>query len=338
MSAERGSSPGQLEFRVAIRDAIAEELERDPSVVFFGEDVAAEQGGVFAVTPGLAERFGADRVFDTPISELALAGAAFGAAATGMRPVIEIMFGDFMALPMDSLVNQAAKLWYVSGEQGSAPLVVRSAVGAGGRFGAMHSQSPGTWFQGIPGIKVVAPSSPGDAKGLLKAAIRDDNPVLFLEHKRLYSIKGPEPEHEVLPIGEAAVVREGRDLTIVSISKGVRDALQAADTLAGDGLDVEVVDLRSLRPLDSATVLASVARTNRLLAVEEGPRTGGWATGLLGVVSERGLHDLDDAWIVATEETPIPYSPTLEDPFLPSAETIVESVRGRLGTGVETAA
>lgn len=327
-----------LEFRTAIRDAIAEELERDPAVIFFGEDVAAEQGGVFAVTPGLQERFGADRVFDTPISELALAGAAFGAAATGLRPIIEIMFGDFMALPMDSLVNQAAKLWYVSNEQSSVPLVVRSAVGAGGRFGAMHSQTHGTWFQGIPGIKIVMPSSPGDAKALLKASIRDDNPVIFLEHKRLYSIKGPEPEHEVLPIGEAGIARQGTDLTIVSIAKGVRDALQAADTLAGDGLEVEVVDLRSLRPLDSATVLESVAKTNRLLAVEEGPRTGGWAAGLLGVVTEQALHDLDDAWIVATDETPIPYSPTLEDAFLPSAETIVESVRARLGTGVQTGA
>ena len=307
-------------------------------MVFFGEDVAAEQGGVFAVTPGLQERFGAERVFDTPISELALAGAAFGAAATGLRPIIEIMFGDFMGLPMDSLVNQAAKLWYVSNEQGTVPLVVRSAVGAGGRFGAMHSQTHGTWFQGIPGIKVVAPSSPGDAKALLKASIRDDNPVVFLEHKRLYSIKGPEPAEEVVPLGRAAVAREGADLTIVSISKGVRDALQAADTLAGDGLDTEVVDLRSLRPLDTATVLESVAKTNRLLAVEEGPRVGGWATGLLGAVSEAALHDLDDAWVVATDETPIPYSPTLEDAFLPSAETIVESVRARLGTGVQTAA
>jgi pyruvate/2-oxoglutarate/acetoin dehydrogenase E1 component len=322
----------ELEFRDAIRDAIAEELERDPAVVFFGEDVAAP-GGVFAVTGGLQERFGAERVFDTPISELALAGAAFGAAATGMRPVIEVMFGDFMGLAMDSLVNQAAKLWYVSNEQGSAPLVVRSAVGAGGRFGAMHSQSHGTWFQGVPGIKVVAPSSPADAKGLLKGAIRDDNPVIFLEHKRLYSLKGPEPAEETIPLDEAAVVREGADLTIASISMGVRDALEAAEALAADGIDAEVVDLRSLRPLDIDTVLASVAKTNRLLAVEEGPRTGGWASGLLGLVSENGLHDLDDAWIIATEETPIPYSPTLEDAFLPAAGTIVESVRRRPGVG-----
>ena len=320
---------GELEFRVAIRDAIAEELERDPAVIFLGEDIAAP-GGVFAVTPGLQERFGPERVFDTPISELALAGAAFGAAATGMRPVIEIMFGDFMGLAMDSLVNQAAKLWYVSNEQGSAPLVVRSAVGAGGRFGAMHSQIHGTWFQGIPGLKVVVPSSPADAKGLLKSAIRDDNPVIFLEHKRLYSVKGPEPTDETTPIGRAAVPREGADLTIVSVSKGFRDALEAAETLAGDGVDAEVVDLRTLRPLDAETVLASVSKTNRLLAVEEGPRTGGWASGLLGIVAEEELHDLDDAWIIATDETPVPYSPTLEDAFLPAAETIAASVRGRL--------
>jgi pyruvate/2-oxoglutarate/acetoin dehydrogenase E1 component len=327
----------ELEFRDAIREALAEELERDPTVVFFGEDVAAP-GGVFAVTGGLQERFGPERVFDTPISELALAGAAFGAAATGLRPVIEIMFGDFMGLPMDSLVNQAAKLWYVSKEQGSAPLVVRSAVGAGGRFGAMHSQIHGTWFQGVPGLKVVAPSSPADAKGLLKAAIRDDNPVIFMEHKRLYSIKGPAPETEIVPLGKAAVVRGGGDLTIVSVAKGVRDALQAADTLAGDGLETEVVDVRSLRPLDVQTVMASVEKTNRVLAVEEGPRTGGWASGLLGIVAEEALHDLDDAWTITTDDVPVPYSPSLEDAFLPVAETIVESVRSRLGTGVETRA
>jgi pyruvate/2-oxoglutarate/acetoin dehydrogenase E1 component len=322
-----------LEFRDAIRDALAEELERDPSVVFFGEDVAVA-GGVFKVTPELFERFGPERVFDTPISELALAGAAYGAAVTGLRPVIEIMFGDFMGLTMDSLVNQAAKFWYVSDEQGSVPLVVRSAVGAGGRFGGMHSQTHGTWFQGIPGIKIAFPSSPAEAKGLLKGAIRDDNPVLFLEHKRLYSVKGPLPERDVIPLGEAAVARPGDDLTIVSIGKGVPDALSAAETLAGEGISVEVVDLRTLRPLDLTTVLSSVERTHRLLAVEEGPRTGGWAAGLLGMVTEQGLHDLDDAWIIATKETPIPYSPTLEDAYVPDTGAIIESVRQRAGLAV----
>jgi pyruvate/2-oxoglutarate/acetoin dehydrogenase E1 component len=322
-----------LEFRVAIRDGIAEELERDPAVVFFGEDVAVA-GGVFKVTPGLFERFGPERVFDTPISELALAGAAYGAAVTGLRPVFEVMFGDFMALAMDSLVNQAAKFWYISGEQGSVPLVVRSAVGGGGRFGAVHSQTHGTWFQGIPGLKIVFPSSPAEAKGLLKASIRDDNPVIFLEHKRLYSVKGPLPEQEIIPLGRAGIPRRGEDLTIVSVGKGVPDALAAAETLAGEGVSAEVVDLRTLRPLDVETVLESVSRTNRLLAVEEGPRTGGWATGLLGAVAERGLHDLDDAWIIATDETPIPYSPTLEDAYMPDTDAIIASVRTRAGVGV----
>ena len=326
-----------LEFRTAIRDALAEELERDPSVVFFGEDVAVA-GGVFKATPDLYKRFGPDRVFDTPISELALAGAAYGAAVTGLRPVFEVMFGDFMALAMDSLVNQAAKFWYISNEQGTVPLVVRSAVGAGGRFGAIHSQTHGTWFQGVPGLKIAFPSSPAEAKGLLKGAIRDDNPVIFLEHKRLYSVKGaePEPGQEVIPLGRARVAREGSDLTIVSVGKGVPDALEAAERLAEQSISAEVIDLRTLRPLDLPTVLDSVARTNRILAVEEGPRTGGWASGLLGAVAEEGLHDLDDAWILATAETPIPYSPTLEDAFLPQADAIADNVAARLG--VATAA
>jgi pyruvate/2-oxoglutarate/acetoin dehydrogenase E1 component len=320
----------QLEFRTAIRDALDEEIERDPSVVFFGEDVALP-GGVFMTTPGLHEKHGQDRVFDTPISELAMAGAAFGAAVTGLRPVIEIMFGDFMALPMDSLVNQAAKYWYVSNEQASVPLVVRSAVGAGGRFGAMHSQIHGTWFQGIPGIKVVGPSSPADAKGLLKSAIRDDNPVIFLEHKRLYSVKGPPPTEETVPLGKAAVVREGADITVVSALRGVRDALEAAEELASDGIDVEVVDIRSLRPLDHETVLESVGKTNRVMLLEEGPRVGGWAANLLGIIAAEGLHDLDDAWIVATGDTPAPYSPTLEDAWLPGGVEVAAAVRERLG-------
>jgi acetoin:2,6-dichlorophenolindophenol oxidoreductase subunit beta len=322
----------QLEFRTAIRDALAEELERDPKVIFFGEDVALA-GGVFKATPGLFERFGPDRVFDTPISELALAGAAYGAAVTGLRPVFEVMFGDFMALPMDSLINQAAKFWYISKEQRSVPLVVRSAVGAGGRFGAIHSQTHATWFQGVPGIKIAFPSSPAEAKGLLKGSIRDNNPVIFLEHKRLYSIKGPVPtaEQEVIPLGHARVARSGGDLTLVSVGKGVPDALDAAEQLSADGIDVEVVDLRTLRPLDLDTVLTSVEHTNRLLAVEEGPRLGGWAAGLLGMIAEEALHDLDDVWTLTTLETPIPYSPPLEDAFLPQAAAIVESVRSRLG-------
>jgi pyruvate/2-oxoglutarate/acetoin dehydrogenase E1 component len=319
-----------LDFRTAVRDAIAEELERDDRVVFYGEDVAAA-GGVFKATPGLFERFGPDRVFDTPISELALAGSAFGAAVTGLRPIIEIMFGDFLMLPMDSLVNQAAKFWYLSNEQHAAPIVVRSAVGAGGRFGAIHSQSPIGWFQSVPGLKIAAPAYPGDAKALLKGAIRDDNPVLFLEHKRLYSIKGEAPAEEVVPLGRGRVVRRGDDVTIVSVMKGVHDADAAAEALAVDGISAEVIDLRSLRPLDLDCVLASVARTNRLLVVEEGPQLGGWGAGLIGAVAAEALDEIDDAFLLATEDIPVPYSPPLEDAFLPSAASIADTVRARLG-------
>jgi pyruvate/2-oxoglutarate/acetoin dehydrogenase E1 component len=333
------STEATLEFREAIRQAIIEEMEREESVVFFGEDVAAEQGGVFAVTPGIQDRFGAGRVFDTPISELAITGAAFGAAVTGLRPIIEIMFGDFMGLSMDSLVNQSAKYWYLSNEQRSVPLVVRSAVGGGGRFGAIHSQTHATWFQGVPGLKIVFPSSPAEAKGLLKASIRDDNPVVFLEHKRLYSVKEPvnpglESGEAVIPLGRARIARPGKDLTIATVGKGVSDALAAAVELAReDGIEAEIIDLRTLRPLDLDTVLESVGRTNRLLAVEEGPATGGWAAGLLGLIAEHGLHDLDDAWLQTTGELPIPYSPALEDAFIPDADAIAASVRERAGVG-----
>ena len=319
-----------IEFRTAIRDAIDEELARDETVIFYGEDIA-KPGGVFAVTPGLAERHGADRVFDTPISELAISGSAFGAAVTGSRPVIEIMFGDFLPIAMDAIVNQAAKYWYISNEQAPVPLVVRSAVGAGGRFGAIHSQNPASWFLGVPGLKVVAPSTPSDAKALLKAAIRDDNPVLFLEHKRLYSMKGELEGDEVGEIGQAAVRRPGSDLTIVSAMKSVHDCLAAAEALAADGIEAEVIDLRTLRPMDTGTVLASLEKTNRLLVVEEGPRTGGWSGEVLAIATEMALHDLDDAWRLTTADHPIPYSPTLEDAFLPLTDAIVAEVRGRLG-------
>jgi acetoin:2,6-dichlorophenolindophenol oxidoreductase subunit beta len=322
------------DLRVAVRDAIAEEMRRDERVVMFGEDVAAA-GGVFKATPGLADEFGDERVFDTPISELALAGAAFGSAVTGLRPVVEVMFGDFMALAMDSLVNQAAKYWYMSNEQASVPLVIRCAVGGGGRFGAIHSQTPATWLQSIAGLKIVAPAFPDDARGLIAAAVRDPNPVIVLEHKRLYPIKGEIGEAPVR-IGCARVVRAGADVTIASVMRGVHDALAAAETLAEAGVDAEVIDLRSLRPLDHATVIESVRKTSRLLAVEEGPELGGWASGLLGAVAERALGDLDDVWTLTTPSTPIPYSPVLEDAHMPDAEAIARSVLRRLarsGTG-----
>ena len=317
-----------IPFRTAIRDALDEELAADERVIFFGEDVAAA-GGVFAATPGLFEKYGPRRVFDTPISELALAGAAFGSAVNGLRPVVEIMFGDFLTLAMDSLVNQATKYRFLTGGEVSVPLVVRSVVGAGGRFGAIHSQMPASWFMGVPGLKIAAPSSPADAKALLKAAIRDDDPVLFFEHKRLYALEG-EVNGDVGTLGAAAVVRPGTDVTVVTAMKSVHDALEAAERLERESVSVEVIDLRTLRPLDVGTVLASVRKTNRVAIVEEGPLTGGWAGELLACVTEQALGHLDDAWRIATPNTPIPYSPPLEDAFLPGADRIVSEILGRL--------
>jgi pyruvate/2-oxoglutarate/acetoin dehydrogenase E1 component len=317
-----------LAFRTAIRDALDEELAADERVILFGEDIAVA-GGVFATTTGLYDKYGPERVFDTPISELALAGAAFGSAVTGLRPVIEIMFGDFLTLAMDSLVNQSTKYWFLTQEQVSVPLVIRSVVGAGGRFGAIHSQMPVSWFMGVPGLKIVCPSTPADAKALLKAAVRDDNPVLFFEHKRLYTLEG-EVNGGYGRLGEAAVVREGSDVTVATAMKSVHDSLDAAEALEQDGISVEIVDLRTLRPFDLETVLASVRKTNRLVVVEEGPRTGGWAGELLASVTEHALGHLDDAWRIATPDTPIPYSPPLEDAFLPGPDRIAAEIRQRL--------
>ena len=319
---------GRIDFRTAVREALDEALAADDRVIFFGEDVAVA-GGVFAVTSGLHEKYGEERVFDTPISELALAGAAFGSAVTGLRPVVEIMFGDFLPLVMDSLVNQMSKYFFLTQGQVSVPVVIRSVVGGGGRFGAIHSQMPASWFMGVPGIKIVAPSTPADAKALLRAAIDDDNPVLFFEHKRLYGVEG-DAEGASPTIGEATVVRSGRDVTLVSAMRGVHECLAAAETLAGSGIEAEVLDLRTLRPLDRGAVLASLARTNRLAVVEEGPLTGGWAGEVLSLAVEHGLGDIDDAWRIATPDTPIPYSPPLEDAHLPGAERIAAEVARRL--------
>jgi pyruvate/2-oxoglutarate/acetoin dehydrogenase E1 component len=315
-------------FRTAIRDALDEELAADERVILFGEDVAVA-GGVFATTTGLYDKYGPERVFDTPISELALAGAAFGSAIHGLRLVVEIMFGDFLTLAMDSLVNQSTKYWFLTQEEVSVPLTIRSVVGAGGRFGAIHSQMPASWFMGVPGLKIAAPSTPADAKALLKAAIRDDNPVLFFEHKRLYTLEG-EVNGASRRLGEAAVIREGSDITLVTAMKSVHDSLEAADALEQDRLSVEVIDLRTLRPFDLDTVLESVRKTNRIVIVEEGPLTGGWAGEVLASVAEQALGYLDDAWRIATPNTPIPYSPPLEDAFLPGPERIASEIRRRL--------
>jgi acetoin:2,6-dichlorophenolindophenol oxidoreductase subunit beta len=317
-----------VNFRTAVREALDEALAADERVIFFGEDVAVA-GGVFAVTPGLQEKYGPERVFDTPISELALAGAAFGAAVNGLRPVVEIMFGDFLTLVMDSVVNQMSKYWFLTQGDVSVPLVIRSVVGGGGRFGAIHSQMPVSWLTGIPGIKIAAPSTPADAKALLRAAIDDDNPVLFFEHKRLYSVEG-EVNGTPAALGKAAVVREGSDVTIVSAMRGVHDSLAAAETLSGAGIEAEVVDLRTLRPSDEETILVSVEKTNRLVVVEEGPLTGGWAGEVLALVVEQALGELDDAWRIATPNNPIPYSPPLEDAHFPDAGRIASEIERRL--------
>jgi pyruvate/2-oxoglutarate/acetoin dehydrogenase E1 component len=317
-----------IAFRTAIRDALDEALADDERVILFGEDIAAA-GGVFATTTGLYDKYGPERVFDTPISELAMTGAAFGSAVTGLRPVLEIMFGDFLTLAMDSLVNQSTKYWFLTQEQVSVPLTIRSVVGAGGQFGAIHSQMPVSWFMGVPGLKIVGPSNPADAKALLKAAIRDDNPVLFFEHKRLYTLEG-EVNGAEARLGEAAVVREGSDITLVTAMKSVHDALEAADALEQDRVSVEVIDLRTLRPFDLETVLASVRKTSRIVVVEEGPLTGGWAGEVLASVAEHALGYLDDAWRIATPNTPIPYSPPLEAAFLPGPDRIADEIRRRL--------
>ena len=317
-----------IAFRTAIRDALDEALAEDERVILFGEDIAVA-GGVFATTTGLYDKYGPERVFDTPISELAMTGAAFGSAVTGLRPVLEIMFGDFLTLAMDSLVNQSTKYWFLTQEQVSVPLTIRSVVGAGGQFGAIHSQMPVSWFMGVPGIKIVGPSNPADAKALLKAAIRDDNPVLFFEHKRLYTLEGEVNGGEAR-LGEAAVVREGSDITLVTAMKSVHDAVEAANALEQDRVSVEVIDLRTLRPFDLETILASVRKTSRIVVVEEGPLTGGWAGEVLASVTEHALGYLDDAWRIATPNTPIPYSPPLEEAFLPGPDRIASEIRRRL--------
>jgi pyruvate/2-oxoglutarate/acetoin dehydrogenase E1 component len=315
------------DLRDAIRQALDEELDRDDRVILFGEDIAVA-GGVFAVTPGLYEKYGPTRVFDTPISELAMTGAAYGAAITGLRPVVEIMFGDFLALSMDVLINQASKYWFLTGGATSVPLVIRSVVGGGGRFGAIHSQMPISWLTGIPGLKIVAPSTPTDAKQLLKSAIRDENPVVYLEHKRLYAYKS-ELVEEPIALGYAHVVRHGTDVTLVAAMKSVHDCVEAADTLEQEGISAEVIDVRSIRPLDIETIARSVEKTNRIVVVEEGPITGGWAGEVLARITEECLGHLDDAWRIATADSPVPYSPPLEDTFLPSANRIAQEILNR---------
>ncbi len=319
----------QLMYRQAVAAAIAQEIERDPTVMLIGEDVGAG-GGVFKATEGLFERFGPSRIWDTPISEQAIIGTAMGAAMTGIRPVAEIMFSDFLATCWDGIANEIAKMRYMTGGQVCMPLVIRCANGGGVHFGAQHSQAVENWAMAVPGLKVVAPSTPADVKGLLAAAIRDDDPVVFFEQKELYAQTGEVPEDEyVLPLGQANVLREGADLTLVALAGTVKTALETAERLAADvGQEAEVIDLRCLVPLDVQTVKISLAKTGRLVIVEENPRPLGWGAELTSILVEEAFDSLDAPIIrVTTEPIPLPSSPTLERLARPGVERTLEAIR-----------
>ena len=311
----------------AIRQGIWEEMEQNPSVFLIGEDIA-EYGGAFKVTAGMLEKFGALRVIDTPISESAIVGAATGAALMGLRPVVEMQFMDFIACGFDQIVNMAAKIHYRWGAK--VPIVIRGPSGAGVHGGPYHSQSNEMWFVHTPGLKVVVPATAYDAKGLIKAAIRDDNPVIFYEHKFLYRrIKDDVPEEDyVVPIGKAAVRREGTDLAIITYGAMVWTALDAAAELEKEGVSVEVLDLRSLLPYDEEAVLASVRKCNKVILLHEDTRIGGMAGELAAVIAEKAFDDLDGPVVrVTSPDTPVPFSPPLEEYFLPNAQKVVEAAR-----------
>ncbi|MFW7349570.1 MAG: alpha-ketoacid dehydrogenase subunit beta [Pigmentiphaga sp.] len=325
----------ELSYRDAVAAAIAQEMARDERVVFLGEDVG-DAGGVFKATVGLLDKFGPRRVRDTPISEQAILGAAMGAAMTGLRPIAEIMFSDFLAVCWDYVANEMSKTRYMTNGQFSFPLVVRTANGAGSRFGAQHSQSVENWAMAIPGIKVVAPSTPADVKGLLAAAIRDPDPVIFFEHKSLYAIKGEVPDGEYVDeLGKARVVRQGRDITIAALGLMVPRSLQAAEVLEReDGISATVVDVRSLVPLDTRTILAEVARTGRLFTVEENPRLCGWGAELASIVMEECFFDLDQPVVrITTPHIPLPASDNLEDAVVPTTARIVSEIRQAVDLG-----
>lgn len=323
----------ELTYRDAVARGIAQEMTRDERVVFLGEDVA-KAGGVFKATVGLYEQFGPRRVRDTPISEQAILGAAMGAAMTGLRPIAEIMFSDFLAVCFDFIANEFPKSRYMSNGQLGCPLVVRTGNGAGSRFGAQHSQSVENWSMMIPGLKVVAPSTPRDVVGLLAAAVRDPDPVIFYEHKSLYAVKGEVPDGEILDtLGTAKILRAGSNATIVALALMVPRALEAADTLAREhSIQCEVIDLRSLVPLDTQTILGSVAKTGHLFTVEENPRLCGWGAEIASIVADEAFYDLDGPIVrITTPHIPLPAADNLEDIVLPTPARIVERVRRSLG-------
>jgi acetoin:2,6-dichlorophenolindophenol oxidoreductase subunit beta len=321
----------ELTYRDAVARGIAQEMARDPDVIFFGEDVA-KAGGVFKATVGLYEQFGPKRVRDTPISEQAIMGAAMGAAMTGLKPIAEIMFSDFFAVCFDYIANEFSKCRYMSNGQLKCPLVVRTGNGAGSRFGAQHSQSVENWCMMIPGLKVVAPSNPRDVVGLMAAAVRDPDPVIFFEHKSLYAVKGEVPDGEIVDaLGQATIVRPGKDATIVALALMVPRALDAANKLAQQGIDCEVIDVRSLVPLDTRTILGSVGRTHRLFTVEENPRLCGWGAEIVSIVADEAFYDLDGPPVrITTPHVPLPAADILEDMILPTADRIAETVRRAL--------
>jgi pyruvate/2-oxoglutarate/acetoin dehydrogenase E1 component len=324
----------ELTYREAVARAIAQEMEHDPTVFFIGEDVAAA-GGVFKTTEGLLDRFGPDRVRDTPISEQAIIGAAMGAAMNGLRPIAELMFSDFFAVCWDIVANQIAKARYMTNGQVALPLVIRTANGGGVRFGAQHSQSVESWMMAIPGLKVVVPSTPVDMIGLFAAAVRDPDPVIVVEPKVLYSSKGEVPDGEIVDrLGTARVLRSGSDVTICALGAMVPKALAAAEELEsnGDGVSAEVIDVRSLVPLDVTTILDSVGRTSRLVTVEENPRLCGWGAEVSSIVAEEGFFALDGPIVrVTTPHIPLPSADVLEDAAIPSVDRIVEGVRRSVG-------
>lgn len=319
----------ELTYRQAVAAGLAQEIERDRTVMLIGEDIGAA-GGVFKATEGLFERFGPTRIWDTPISEQAIIGTAMGAAMTGIRPVAEIMFSDFLATCWDGIANEIAKMRYMTGGQICLPLVIRCANGGGVFFGAQHSQSVENWAMAVPGLKVVVPSSPADVKGLLAASIRDDDPVVFFEHKELYARTGEVPDGEyVLPLGQANVVRHGSDITLVALAATVGIALQAAEQLTEeDGMEAEVIDLRCLVPIDVQTVLKSVGETGKLVIIEETPRALGWGAELTSLVVEEAFDSLDGPVLrVTAEPVPLPATPSLENLARPSVERTVQTIR-----------
>jgi pyruvate dehydrogenase E1 component beta subunit len=322
----------EITLAEAVREAIAEEMRRDPTIFLCGEDVA-EAGHPFKVLTGLVQEFGPERVLDTPISEAGFTGIAVGAAMTGMRPIVDIMFGDFLGLTMDQMVNQAAKIHYMSGGKWKVPMVLRATIGATRRSAAQHSQSLQAWFCHVPGLKVIMPSTPYDAKGLLKTAIRDDNPIIFFEDKMMYRLKGPVPTEEyTIPFGVADIKREGDDITLVATSSMVQVALGAAKLLDEAGISAEVVDPRTLWPLDEETILNSVKKTSRAIVLDEGYERYGVTAEIASVIANKAFYDLEmPVKRMGAMHVPIPFSPPLEDATVPTEKSVFEAARAMFG-------